>query len=258
MADVVLWIYNHQIWLYCGLATILAWQLWALWRAHRLAHRTVFNIELEKYLGDRQRALTLLFLLAALLIAVVLASGFLAPNLTELLGAPATPTAPRATDTPEPTITPELILPGLESPTVDATSGPTPTRTPVPAGGSNCQFPLATIRSPIPGAILAGKVEIRGTANIQNFAFYVIEVSTLGNNWLSVVTSPKVTPAPSGAEYSQPVIDGVLGVWDTSLQQPGDFALRLTVYDSAGNSLPACTIPITIQAPAPTVTPTPP
>jgi hypothetical protein len=105
---------------------------------------------------------------------------------------------------------------------------------------------------------LAGKVEVRGTANIENFAFYVIEVSTLGNNWLSVITSPKVTPVPSGPELSMPVVEGILGVWDTSLQEPGNYALRLTVYDSAGNSPLPCTIPITIQAQVPTLTPTPP
>ena len=258
MPDVILWIFNHQLWLYLGLLALLGWQAWAFWRSNRFARYTVFNIERENFARARTRALTLLFLLGAVFLAALLSNGYLAPNLTELVGAPPTPTLILPTDTPAPTVTPELILPGLETPTAEVAAGPSPTRTPVPAGGSGCQFPLATIRSPIPGAILAGKVEVRGTANIANFAFYVIEVSSLGNNWLSVITSPKVTPEPSGLEFSLPVVDGLLGVWDTSLQQPGQYALRLTVYDSAGNSPVPCTIPITIQLPAPSATLTPP
>ena len=114
-------------------------------------------------------------------------------------------------------------------------------------------FPGATISSPIPGAILAGAVEIRGTAKIENFAFYVIEVSTLGDNWLTIITSQ-----PDENGNPRPVTDGILGVWDTSLQDPGDYALRLIVYDSAGNYPVPCTIPITLQRPQPTLTPTPP
>jgi len=258
MADVILWLSDYQLWLYLGLLGLFVWQAWAVWHAHNLTRYTVFNIEREKFAAQRTRALTLSFLIISLLMALLLSNVFVAPNLTELIGVPPTPTAIQPTDTPAPTITPQLVLPGLETATPEIVSGPTSTRTPVPAGGSGCQFPAATILSPIPGAILAGKVEVRGTANTENFAFYVIEVSTLGTNWLSVITSPKVTPVPSGAEFSLPVVDGVLGVWDTSLQQPGDYALRLTVYDSAGNSPLPCTIPITIQSPIPTLSPTPP
>ena len=104
-------------------------------------------------------------------------------------------------------------------------------------------FPGATITSPIPGAILAGVVEVRGTANIDNFAFYVVEVSTLGENWLTVITSQ-----PDAEGHMSPVIEGVLGTWDTRLQDAGDYALRLVVYDAVGNHPVPCTIPITIVA----------
>lgn len=259
MSDVILLISDFQLWIYLVLLALFIWQAWAVWHAHHLAHfTTVFNIEREKYVNERTRSLTSAFLIIAIMTAVLLSNTFVAPNLTELLGVPPTPTAIIPTNTPLPTITPQLVLPGISTPTSEIVAGPTSTKTPVPAGGSNCQFPAATILSPIPGAILAGKVEIKGSANIENFAFYVIEVSTLGTNWLSVITSPKITPQPSGPEMSLPVNNGTLGIWDTSLQQPGDYALRLTVYDSAGNSPLPCTIPITIQAFAPTATPTPP
>lgn len=256
MPDVVLWIYAYQRWVYVVLLGLSAWQLFLFWRAQRRIKYTVFNIERERFTADRNRALTTAFLCATLMGAVLLSNAFIAPNLTELFGVPPTPTPVLPTDTPAPTVTPELVLPGFESPTPETIAGPTPSRTPVPVGGSGCQFPGATITSPIPGAILAGKVEVRGTANIENFAFYIVEISTLGENWLTVITSQRENPADPNSSM-KPIVDGVLGEWDTSLQEPGDYALRLTVYDAAGNHPLPCTIPITIQAPFPTPTPTP-
>ncbi|HLF02401.1 MAG TPA: hypothetical protein VI547_10530 [Anaerolineales bacterium] len=249
MPDAILWLSDNQQWIYLILLALCIWNMGLFWRAHHRAQFTTFNIERETFAAQRNRALTLVFLFTALMLAVLLSNAFVAPNLTALLGAPPTPTPILPTFTPAPTFTPELILPGLESPTPEIAVGPTASRTPIPAGGSGCLFPGATITSPIPGAILAGAVEIRGTANIENFAYYVVEISTLGDNWLTVVISQ-----PDALQNPQPVVEGVLGVWDTSLQDPGDYALRLVVYDSAGNHPLPCTIPITIQRPAPTAT----
>ncbi len=252
MPDVILWIFNHQSWVYGLLLVLCVSLLYLFWRAQGRVRYTVFTVERERLVANRNLYLLVAFIFVALLIASLISNFFLSPNLTDLFGVPPTPTAIRPTFTPEPTITPELVLPGFESPTPDVQSGPPATRTAVPAGGSGCMFPPATITSPIPGAILAGVVEIRGTANIDNFAFYVIEVSTLGDNWLTVVTS-----APDENGNPRPIIDDVLGNWNTALIDPGEYALRLVVYDSAGNHPTACTIPITIQSPAPTATDTP-
>lgn len=253
MPDVILWIFNRQLWFYLGLFAIVGWQIWALWHTHHLARYTVFNIERENHVRERTRALILLFLFATLLLALLLSNSFIAPNLTELLGAPPTATAILPTHTPEPTVTPELVLPGIETATPEIAIGPLPTRTAVPPGGAGCQFPAATIRSPIPGAILAGVVEVQGTAKVDNFAFYTIEINTLGDNWLTLFTSQREDPADPNSSM-KPIVDGVLGTWDTRLQEPGDYALRLTVYDAAGNYPIPCTIPITIQLPLPTAT----
>jgi len=248
ISDAILWLYDHQRWVFVVLLALCVLQLFLFWRAQTHLRYTAFSIERENIVAARNRSLTLAVLWAALMAAALLSNTFLAPNLTDLFGAAPTPTIPLPTSTPAPTVTPELVLPGLESPTPEAALGPTPSRTPVPAGGAGCLFPLATITSPIPGAILAGEVEVRGAANIENFAFYVVEISTLGENWLTVITSQ-----PDSEGHMLPVIDGVLGKWDTRLQEPGDYALRLVVYDAAGNHPVPCTIPITI---APLIEPT--
>ncbi len=256
MPDVILWLSDYQLWIYLGLLALFGWQLWWFWRIQRRLRFTAFSVEREKLGAERAHSLTFAFLFITLMAATLLSNVFIAPSLTELLGAPPTPTVVQPTLTPAPTVTPEFVLPGLESPTPLApVSGPTASRTPIPAGGSGCLFPLATVSSPIPGAILAGRVEVRGTANIENFAFYIVEVSTLGDNWLTVITSQRLEPQNPDSPM-KPVVDGVLGVWDMTLQEPGDYALRLTVYDALGNYPLPCTIPITIQRPAPTATPT--
>ena len=246
MIDVILLVSRNQRWLYMLLAGGGAWQVWLWWRANHRLRYTVFGVERGALLAARGRATALIFIIAALAAAVALLSAFIAPNLTELFGVPPTPT-PQLFPTPVDTVTatPQLVLPGLDTATPAQSETPVATRTPVPAGGASCANPNATITSPIPGAILAGEVEVSGTANVDNFAFYVVEISTLGDNWLAVITSQ-----PDAIGQILPVVNGVLGKWDTGLQQAGDYALRLVVFDSAGQHPDPCTPPITI-APRP-------
>ena len=245
MADPILWIARNGRWVYVALLLIAALQIFLWWRAQRRLRFTYFQVERETLFNARSRAMSLLFMAITLMAVVVLSNAFIAPNLTPLLGALPTPTEPLPTGAPIPTFTPELVMPGLETSTLEVTGPPPPTRTAVPVQGSpGCLNPLATINSPIPGAILSGEIEILGTANVENFAFYKIEISTLGNNWLTVITN--VIPV-SGAS---------LGKWDATSQPPGDYALRLVVINASGTGPEPCTLPITIVEPPPP-TPTP-
>jgi len=245
MADAILWIAGNGQWLYIALLLIAAWQIFFWWRAQRRLRFTYFQVERETLINTRSRAVTVLFVVITLMAAMLLSNAFIAPNLTALLGVPPTPTALLPTGIPLPTSTPELVLPGLETPTPEVTGTPPPTRTAVPVQGSpGCLNPSATINSPIPGAILSGEIEILGTANIENFAFYKIELSTLGDNWLTVITN--VVPVQGGS----------LGKWNAASQPPGDYALRLVVINASGGGPEPCAIPITIvEPPPPTATP---
>jgi hypothetical protein len=246
MADAILWIAHNGQWIYIALLLVAAWQLFFWWRAQRRLRFTYFQVERETLIGARSRAISLLLIAVILMAAVLLSNAFIAPNLTPLLGAPPTPTLPLPTGQPSPTPTAEFVLPGLETSTPEVTGTPFPTRTPVPVQGSpGCLNPLATINSPIPGAILSGEIEILGTADVENFAFYKIEISTLGDNWLTVITNVV------------PVRGGSLGKWNAAAQPPGDYALRLVVINASGSGPEPCTIPITIVEP-PSPTPTPP
>ena len=82
--------------------------------------------------------------------------------------------------------------------------------------------------------MLSGKVEVQGTADIPDFAFYVLEISTLGDNWLNVHT------------HNEPVPSGVLGAWDSTRHASGEHAFRLVVYKADGAFEVPCVIPISI------------
>ncbi|MBA4420171.1 MAG: hypothetical protein C0391_03400 [Anaerolinea sp.] len=98
----------------------------------------------------------------------------------------------------------------------------------------SCQPGVIEWTSPQEGAEIRGKVELKGTANIENFGFYKYEYSVDQINWNALVVGTKI------------VTNDILGVWDTSLLVPGDYYLRLVVYDNQENSMPPCVVKINI------------
>jgi hypothetical protein len=101
---------------------------------------------------------------------------------------------------------------------------------------SGCENPDATLTAPASGERIAAAFEVHGTANIANFAFYKFEISGIGTGgaWLSLGVG------------TDPVVDGKLGSFDASAREPGNYAFRLVVVDSAGNFPPPCIVTVTI------------
>lgn len=234
MSDAVALIQQYQNLIYVGIGLGAVWYLRALLRAQRRLRFSVFGLERETYAAARTRALVMLIFIAAAGVLVFYAGRIDAASLDTLGRRVATPDTGLITAVPTTIIEQPFLLPGQPSPTPAGTPTPAPENTPVPAGSLGCQNPRATISSPLPGAVIAGQVEVVGAADIDNFAFYVLEISTLGDNWLTVVTS------------NTPVNQGVLGTWDSSLQSAGNYGFRLIVYDASGAFQEPCVIPITI------------
>jgi len=85
-------------------------------------------------------------------------------------------------------------------------------------------------------AILTGIVEIRGTAQIDFFDYYKFEFRRKGTpDWAFV------------QRFEHTVIDGVLGVWDTSSLPAGAYAFRLVVVDKSGNYPQPCEVEVTVE-----------
>ncbi len=94
------------------------------------------------------------------------------------------------------------------------------------------------LTSPKPGDIIKGQVTLVGTADVPNFGFYKYEFSALGADvWYTIQANPQVTDG------------GNLGNWDTSEVTPGDYNLRLVVFDNQGNPFPPCVVPVRVQSP---------
>lgn len=138
--------------------------------------------------------------------------------------ATATPTPDAGTPTPAPTTD--------AAPTVE----PTPTTPPPPPAA--CPNPGVQITSPGMGATVSGSVAITGTANIDGFQFYKVEISA-GQEpgaW-SVVNDVQ----------RQPVSGGRLDTWNAGAVPPGVYWLRLVVVDQSGNYPSPCAVRVTVQ-----------
>lgn len=148
-----------------------------------------------------------------------------------------TPTPPAVvcvTPTPLPVIyvtpTPTPVVCATLTPAlpVCATPTPTPALTPLP-GCRDLTYPPT-------GSVVKGEIEIRGTAMVQDFWYYKVEFrfDDEPNHWRYIYSA------------YEPVLDGVLAIWDTSPFPDGVYWLRLAVVDRTGNFRPDCEARITV------------
>lgn len=101
----------------------------------------------------------------------------------------------------------------------------------------------AEITQPVPGSVLEGIVTLRGSANHPSFTSYDLAFTYANDTtgtWF-IIGSPATTP----------VVDGPLGLWDTSTVSPGIYVLRLRVYLSTGAVFESQVRDLRIGLPAP-------
>ncbi|MFP3897286.1 MAG: transglycosylase domain-containing protein [Anaerolineales bacterium] len=96
-------------------------------------------------------------------------------------------------------------------------------------------------------APLEGVVQVRGSTEISDFAYYMVERGwgTDPERW------ERITP-----EIKAPVVDGVLCRWDTRGLKNGTYTLRLVVVDGHGYRYRTREV-ATLENPTPTPSPTP-
>ena len=104
------------------------------------------------------------------------------------------------------------------------------------------------ILSPVPGNTVAGNVQVLGAATHPNFLQYQLEWGpdpNGGNLWF-----------PASGVVQTPVLNGLLGIWNTNGIQDGTYQLRLRVFLRDGTSLATVVNAIRIQNQIPTLIPT--
>ena len=96
-------------------------------------------------------------------------------------------------------------------------------------------LPTAEIDAPTDGTVLSGAVAIKGTASGADFQSYALEygAGVSPTQWLPIV-SPQ----------NMPVVDGVLGIWDTGALADGSYTVRLASSGGSGTSTALVTVDV--------------
>ena len=254
--------WDIPIYFICGVGLLVA--LGQLARARRILRTAMFGLEREQGQALRNHSLSLIGLFGGILGVVLYVNFQIAPTLpTELLKLP-TPTpnlfaTPFASPTPldapptgatrpperlefAPTATLASALPTAPP----ASNAATPTSAVITGGGDGfipsgggCS-PAISISQPRPNSTQSGTVAFLGTANIPNFAYYLLELRGEGTNsiWLNLLGSD---------ETLTPVSNGTLGAANLAGLPNGTYALRLAVFDGEGNISGQCEIEIILE-----------
>jgi len=141
---------------------------------------------------------------------------------------------------PLPTATLDL----LASPTTtispaEETEVPSLQETPLPgtaAVQAGCVPEALMITFPENNSTVSGIIEIEGTVNIPDFGFYKFEISSANSDaWLTIQAG------------DSPKTDEMLGFWDTTQLDPGNYSLRLVVIDNQGIMQTPCVVDLYIE-----------
>jgi hypothetical protein len=189
------------------------WHSWREWRD------SVYGLEREFALRRLGQATAIAILILALVFSEFFIATFIAPSLpaSDIL---ATPTLDLLV-TPAGTVAPGTTALGVTQA--------------VPNGMSGCVPDQIMITAPKPGDVVKGIVEITGTANVPNFAFYKYEITQMGTqNWATVSAA------------REPRINESLGSWSTTSLTNGDYFLRLVITDNVGKELEPCVLAVRV------------
>ncbi len=148
------------------------------------------------------------------------------------------PSMPNAN--PLPTATLDL----LASPTTtispaEESAVPVVQETPLPGTAivqAGCVPEVLMITYPENNTTVSGIIEIEGTVNIPDFGFYKFEISSPNSGtWLTIQAG------------DAPKSDEMLGFWDTTQLDPGNYSLRLVVIDNQGLPNEPCAVDLYVE-----------
>lgn len=228
--------YALGIYFLCALGVLFCLRIVRAARLEREA--SLFPLEREASLARAQRAVLALVALLATAGVAAFIDFSLGSNPVEIGRQPELETPIHLeTSTPAPSPTPLPITPTRPPrPTPIVIETPTPSPSPTPSAPA-CPHSGSRITSPGVNAVIADRLEVRGTASISQFKRYKLEigVGVSPSEWSFI------------GEGTQPVVEGVLLVWDNPGLPPGTYSLRLTVVDQTSNYPPPCEVMIQLR-----------
>ncbi len=220
---------TYEIWIYLilGLIGIIYLRKFSLaWQELRGA---AFGLERESAQGRLNQAASILIFILALMLSEFILVSFILPNSPNLTTALPTATLNLLAT---PTTTLEATPNGSAN---ENNANPTSatTTTPEELTNNGCVPGQVEISAPQDGSQITGIIDVVGSANIPNFGFYKLEMRQPGEqSWLTIL---------AGNEIKQ---GSILGSWNTSLINAGDYQLRLVLVDNAGQALPPCVVQV--------------
>lgn len=219
---------EYEVWIYCFLGLIALVYLQKLFAAWKDWQGTVFGLEREISQRKFTTALTILFLLVAFVLLEFFTVSFVAPSYPQDISLPTATLDLLATPTITLAVQADAVL---ENVTPEATAEVTSSM-PQEEG---CIAGQIEWLSPTSGQEISETIELKGTVNVPNLGFYKYQWSNPdGDMWTDI------------AAGNQPKVSGQIGFWNTSELVPGDYLLRLVVYDNENQSFPPCTISVRV------------
>ena len=239
---------RYVVWLYFACLAAVLFYVRAYTVAHQERENTVFTIEKEVAAHKEGRALSGIGVVLGVAVVITALRYYIlpvidirgivepTPTLAFLLttrdasaeSAAASPEPTRRIPTPTPRLLPTrpIVIPS-ETP-------PPPTRRPTAV----CPDPGVRITEPRMDALLAGRVPVRGSANIDRFQFYKLEFAE---------GEEPTTWHVIHDVHRTPVAGGVLEEFNTMALPNGTYWLQLTVVDETGNFPPPCRVRVIVQ-----------
>jgi len=244
MPTLVRLIAEYAIYLYliCGLLFL---PFLSEFQRARRDRQSIFPLEKENAAKRLRRSLLGMLLILSIAGGIYYISSYVEPTIALVEDTPtatatvsilfATPTNSPALPTETPTITPTVTR--RPRPTPQEPTEPTDTPTPVVIAPA-CPNPGVRITSPGVNAALRGIVEVRGSANIDNFGYYKFEYQQVdgAGQWITY-----------GDLVQTPVTDGLLGYWNVDVLPAGQYLFQLVVVDATGNYPPPCQVRVTVE-----------
>jgi hypothetical protein len=223
MIEIVQFFSKNSPWVYLILIIGLLISLRGLLSTLSEQRNLVFGLEREITHLRVVRSVTSMVIIGLLIIGEFTLVTFLSPTL------------PALTLITTPTINPllvpqETVISGLGTESIE-----TPKAVPTQIQASGCIIGQINITEPKAGQEIRGEVTLVGTADIPNFGFYKYEYAAQwSDNWSTILAG------------RDPVINGKLGDWDLTELTPGDYFLRLVVFDNINTEMPICIIPVRV------------
>jgi hypothetical protein len=224
MEELLPFLQKNEIWIYVLLGAVALIPLQRLISAWKAWQGSVYGLEREIAQRRFSAALTVLVLLFVLIFMEFVIVSFVVPSYPQMASFP--------TATLDLLATPTATLPVAAEATGSA---PTATGESVKEGCIPGQIEWI---SPKSGEEISENIQLTGTVNVPNLGFYKYEFSKQGENlWTTI------------AGGNQPIINGMIGFWNSAQQRNGDYLLRLVVTDNQTNQFPACVIPVRVAHP---------